>query len=170
MDCTDRPSSRYLLSDVAVCLGVPLVSGAAIATSGQWAVYCGHRSDRRFPCYRCVWPSIPPNGGGSSRCEDIGVLNVATGMVGIGMAREILRLILDSQGRRLESLLSHMLVTRRSRTSSSHGANPLEDSISNRADAKRCQRLSIMWTQHGPQCVSCVIRLCRALWSVTCCH
>ncbi|KAJ9095635.1 hypothetical protein QFC21_005507 [Naganishia friedmannii] len=42
LDCTDRPTTRYLMSDAAVRLGIVLVSGAAISMGGQWSVYGGH--------------------------------------------------------------------------------------------------------------------------------
>jgi len=33
-DCTDAPSTRYLISDAAVVLSKPLVSGSALGTEG----------------------------------------------------------------------------------------------------------------------------------------
>lgn len=41
LDCTDRPQTRYLINDVCVRLGIPLVSGAAIEWNGQWCVLGG---------------------------------------------------------------------------------------------------------------------------------
>lgn len=56
MDCTDAPSTRYLISDTAAVLSKPLISGSALGTEGQVTVYgyCGG------PCYRCVFPNPPP--------------------------------------------------------------------------------------------------------------
>ena len=39
LDCTDNPATRYLLSDTAVLLGKPLVSGAAQRFDGQLCTY-----------------------------------------------------------------------------------------------------------------------------------
>jgi len=56
VDCTDAPSTRYLISDAAVVCSKPLVSGSALGTEGQLAVY-GYQGG---PCYRCVFPTPPP--------------------------------------------------------------------------------------------------------------
>jgi molybdopterin/thiamine biosynthesis adenylyltransferase len=56
VDCTDAPSTRYLISDAAVVLSKPLVSGSALGTEGQIAVY-GYNGG---PCYRCIFPNPPP--------------------------------------------------------------------------------------------------------------
>jgi adenylyltransferase and sulfurtransferase len=56
VDCTDTPSTRYLISDSAVISSKPLVSGSALGTEGQIAVYV-HRNS---PCYRCMFPTPPP--------------------------------------------------------------------------------------------------------------
>ena len=56
VDCTDAPSTRYLISDATVVLSKPLVSGSALGTEGQITVY-GYRGG---PCYRCVFPNPPP--------------------------------------------------------------------------------------------------------------
>ena len=97
VDCTDRPMTRYLLSDASVLLDKPLVSGAAISTAGQWAVYGGTSpSGSRRACYRCMWPRVVGDGGG--RCDEIGVWGPVVGLVGVAMAGEALRLVLGSEG------------------------------------------------------------------------
>ncbi|WWC67725.1 uncharacterized protein I206_101637 [Kwoniella pini CBS 10737] len=102
VDCTDRPLTRYLLSDASVRLDIPLVSGAAISSAGQWAVYGGTTViGKRRACYRCVWPSVLPGSGG--KCEEEGVWAVVTGLVGTGMAGEVIKLIINKED--LEPLL-----------------------------------------------------------------
>ena len=97
IDCTDRPLTRYLLSDASVLRGIPLVSGAAISSSGQWAVYGGStRKGKKRACYRCMWPAIIGDGGGM--CSEVGVWGPITGLVGCGMAGEALRLIVGNDG------------------------------------------------------------------------
>ena len=97
VDCTDRPLTRYLLSDASVLLDIPLVSGAAISASGQWAVYGGTtRKGKRRACYRCMWPAVVGDGGG--KCSEVGVWGPMTGLVGSGMAAEVLRLIIENEG------------------------------------------------------------------------
>ncbi|WWC87090.1 uncharacterized protein L201_001976 [Kwoniella dendrophila CBS 6074] len=96
VDCTDRPLTRYLLSDASVRLGIPLVSGAAISSAGQWAVYGGStKAGKRRACYRCIWPSVLPGSGG--KCEEEGVWGVVTGLVGTGMASEVIKLIIGKE-------------------------------------------------------------------------
>ena len=73
MDCSDNVPTRYLCSDVAVALGIPCVSGAALRLEGQLTVY-GWRDG---PCYRCIHPHPPPlgaitncnEGGRPQRCH-----------------------------------------------------------------------------------------------------
>lgn len=96
IDCTDRPMTRYLLNDAAVRLSKPLVSGAAISSAGQWAVYGGSAKGQKRACYRCLWPALLP--GAAGRCEDVGVWGVVTGMVGTGMASEVIKLLLGNEG------------------------------------------------------------------------
>lgn len=98
VDCTDRPATRYLLNDAAVRLNIPLVSGAAITNSGQWAVHGGlDGKGKQRACYRCLWPAVLP--GSSGKCEELGVWGFVTGMVGVGMASEVIKVILGNQGR-----------------------------------------------------------------------
>lgn len=89
LDCTDRPATRYLVSDTACSLAIPLVSGAGISTLGQWSVY-GPPGERA--CYRCVWPRA----GASQSCADAGVWGPTVGIVGSAMAADALAVLLES--------------------------------------------------------------------------
>jgi len=90
--------TRYLLSDAAVTLNLPLISGAAISSAGQWAVYGGVNSKgKRRACYRCLWPKMV-EAGGNDRCEELGVYGVVTGMIGTGMASEVIKVLLGRDG------------------------------------------------------------------------
>lgn len=95
VDASDNPGTRYLVNDVCVLLGRPLVSGAAVATDGQLSVY-GYASG---PCYRCLHPHPPPPGGTAS-CSDAGVLGPITGVIGSLQALEVLKLASDAACRR----------------------------------------------------------------------
>ena len=48
LDCTDNVATRYLLNDVCVLLGKPLVSGAALRWEGQVRPFCAFRSQLRL--------------------------------------------------------------------------------------------------------------------------
>jgi adenylyltransferase/sulfurtransferase len=89
LDCTDNPPTRYLLSDVAVLLGKPLVSGAAQRYDGQLCVY---NLGEDGPCYRCLFPKAPePEFAGS--CRETGILGAVTGIIGNLQALEAVKLI-----------------------------------------------------------------------------
>ncbi|TDL25454.1 hypothetical protein BD410DRAFT_716994 [Rickenella mellea] len=94
LDCSDNPPTRYLLSDTAVKLGKPLVSGAAQMFDGQ---LCTYNLDMgpdlgRGPCYRCLFPQPPaPELAGS--CEETGIFGAVTGVVGTLQAMEAVKII-----------------------------------------------------------------------------
>lgn len=91
LDCTDNPSTRYLISDCSRALGIPLVSGAAMRYDGQ---LCTYNYGDSGPCYRCVFPT-PPKPGNVGTCEDVGVLGVVTGVVGTLQAMEAIKLLTE---------------------------------------------------------------------------
>ncbi|KAJ3744214.1 hypothetical protein DFH05DRAFT_1535507 [Lentinula detonsa] len=91
LDCTDNAPTRYLLSDTAVALGKPLVSGAAQKFEGQLCVY---NLGETGPCYRCLFPKPPaPENAGS--CEETGILGVVTGIIGNLQALETIKILTD---------------------------------------------------------------------------
>jgi len=89
LDCSDNPSTRYLISDACVVTNRPLVSGAAIGLDGQLTVY-HHGADG--PCYRCLFPESPKPEA-CQRCSDAGVLGVVPGIVGSLQALEAIKLL-----------------------------------------------------------------------------
>jgi len=89
LDCSDNAPTRYLLSDTAVALGKPLVSGAALKLEGQLCVY---NLGPEGPCYRCLFPRVPsPETMGS--CAEAGVFGAVTGIVGTLQAVEAIKII-----------------------------------------------------------------------------
>ncbi|KAF5392183.1 hypothetical protein D9757_001370 [Collybiopsis confluens] len=66
LDCTDNPPTRYLISDTAVVLGKPLVSGAA----------------QKF--------EAPEHAG---TCEETGILGAVTGIIGNLQALETIKIL-----------------------------------------------------------------------------
>ena len=102
LDCTDNLPTRYLLSDTAVMLGKPLVSGAAQQFDGQLSVYNLALTDTdseqlRGPCFRCLFPKPPaPENAGS--CEELGVLGVVTGVIGVLQATEAIKILTGLHG------------------------------------------------------------------------
>ncbi|CAA7268163.1 unnamed protein product [Cyclocybe aegerita] len=90
LDCTDNIPTRYLLSDAAVSLGKPLVSGAAQKFEGQLSVF---NLGPTGPCYRCLYPTPPPKETVGS-CAELGILGVVTGIIGNMQALETIKIIL----------------------------------------------------------------------------
>lgn len=106
LDCTDNPTSRYLISDACAAFGIPLVSGAAIRSQGQLSVWNLPSSPSslpgtRGPCYRCIFPETEQIR--FERCADEGVLGPTVGLVGVLMAWEAIRLLLGTHGSSCET-------------------------------------------------------------------
>ncbi|MBX3389595.1 MAG: ThiF family adenylyltransferase [Phycisphaeraceae bacterium] len=71
LDGTDNLETRYLLNDLAVKHGIPLIYGGVIARRGmQFTIRPG-----RGPCLRCVFPE--PTAGAVETCDTAGVLGPA---------------------------------------------------------------------------------------------
>ena len=96
LDCTDTPSSRYLISDICVLLQKPLVSASALRTDGQLIVLnsppLAAGDSAGGPCYRCVFPKPPPAESVVS-CGDGGILGPVVGVMGVLQAVEAIKLI-----------------------------------------------------------------------------
>lgn len=69
VDASDNVATRYLINDVCVLAGRPLVSGSALQLEGQLTVY----NYLGGPCYRCLYPQPPPPET-VTNCNDAGVL------------------------------------------------------------------------------------------------
>lgn len=94
LDCTDNAPTRYLLSDSAVKLGKPLVSGAAQKFEGQLCVY---NLGPDGPCYRCLFPK-PPHPEVTGSCAELGILGAVTGIIGNLQALEVIKIITGLHG------------------------------------------------------------------------
>lgn len=96
LDCTDRPSSRYLISDICVLLQKPLVSASALKTDGQLMVLNrpakAQGSEIGGPCYRCIFPKPPPADQVVS-CGDGGIIGPVVGVMGVLQALETIKLV-----------------------------------------------------------------------------
>ncbi len=92
VDCLDNFETRYLLNDLAVSTGRPMVYGGAVGLRGMAAMLLpstGAGRDRAIrwtaaqstPCLRCLAPE-PPAPGEVETCDTAGVLAAAPGIVG----------------------------------------------------------------------------------------
>ncbi|NUN50001.1 MAG: HesA/MoeB/ThiF family protein [Candidatus Brocadiae bacterium] len=82
LEGTDSPGTKFLVNDLCVAAGIPLVIGGVVRWNGQVAVVAGGSG-----CYRCLFES-PPEEGTFETCEGEGVLGPAAGAVGTLMAVE----------------------------------------------------------------------------------
>jgi adenylyltransferase/sulfurtransferase len=96
LDCTDHPTSRYLISDACILLQKPLVSASALRTDGQLIILNSpplRKGDADGgPCYRCIFPKPPPADSVVS-CGDGGILGPVVGVMGVLQALEAIKLI-----------------------------------------------------------------------------
>ncbi|GFP57859.1 adenylyltransferase and sulfurtransferase uba4 [Trichoderma asperellum] len=90
LDCTDHPTSRYLISDICVLLSKPLISASAFQTSGQLIVL--NNPPGKGPCYRCVFPKPPPPESVVG-CGEGGIIGPVVGTMGVLQALEAIKLI-----------------------------------------------------------------------------
>ncbi len=101
VDATDNFATRFALNAACVAQRKPFVSGAAIRTEGQVAVF---RADQgRGPCYRCLYKDIEEL---AETCSQTGVLAPVVGMIGSIQAVETIKVLLD----RGESLHGFLLL------------------------------------------------------------
>ncbi|KAF7424316.1 Urmylation protein [Pleurotus ostreatus] len=107
LDCTDNAPTRYLLSDVAVALRKPLVSGAAQRFEGQLCIY---NYGENGPCYRCLFPK-PPAQETVGTCEETGILGAVTGIIGNLQALETIKIIAGLKDQAPSLLLFNALQT-----------------------------------------------------------
>ena len=88
VDCTDQIHMRYLLSDACRVLAIPLVFGAIHRFEGQLSVF----NYKEGPNFRDLYPT-PPTPESVPNCNDVGVLGVLPGMIGVAQANEVLKII-----------------------------------------------------------------------------
>ncbi len=89
LDGTDNYETRYLLNDLAIESGTPLVYGGAVSTRAmQMTVLSGET-----PCVRCVFDEPPP-AQSRETCDTVGVLGAAVGIAGSLMAAEAMKVLL----------------------------------------------------------------------------
>jgi molybdopterin/thiamine biosynthesis adenylyltransferase/rhodanese-related sulfurtransferase len=88
LDGTDNFSTRYLVNDACLVLGIPLISASILKFEGQLTVLCANNG----PCYRCLFPE-PPNAADAPSCAEAGVMGALAGVMGTMMAMEAIKII-----------------------------------------------------------------------------
>jgi len=89
VDGADNFATRYLVNDVALKLGKPVIHASIFRFEGQITVFPAAGG----PCYRCLYPEPPPPEEAPS-CAEAGVLGVLPGILGVMQATEAIKLVL----------------------------------------------------------------------------
>lgn len=112
LDCTDNFATRYLINDVCVKVGVPLVYAGAVASSGM-AMTIVPRSvpnagERATACLRCVFPEPPTS---APTCDTAGIFAPVSSIVASVQASEAIKVLLERLDLLSNTLLSMDLWT-----------------------------------------------------------
>jgi molybdopterin/thiamine biosynthesis adenylyltransferase len=91
MDCTDSPSSRYLINHACLMTGKPLIFGGAVRTDGQATVILPELAD--CACLHCIFPRSEVDYDQAPSCAQTGILGTTTMMVGAIQAQEAIKYI-----------------------------------------------------------------------------
>ena len=88
LDGSDNSATRFAVNEASLRYGIPLVSGAAIRTEGQVAVFNPRLA--HSPCYRCLYADESQE---SLNCAENGILSTMVGLIGVCQAGETLKLL-----------------------------------------------------------------------------
>jgi molybdopterin/thiamine biosynthesis adenylyltransferase len=92
IDGSDNFATRYLLNDACYFARIPLVTAALLRFDGQISTYKAYLEGDN-PCYRCLFPTMPP-ADLIPRCEEAGIFGAVAGAVGSLQAVEALKELL----------------------------------------------------------------------------
>jgi len=88
-DGSDNFETRFLLNDECFTAKKTLVSAAIHRFEGQLSVFKAYLGEKH-PCYRCIYPEMPPPGT-MPKCSEAGILGSVAGIMGAWQATEILK-------------------------------------------------------------------------------
>lgn len=88
LDCSDNFAIRFLLNKTCFQHHIPWVSGAAVRTQGQVAVFDFRQS--HSACYNCLYDE---NVSSDQSCSSNGVLSPLVGIIGSFQAAETIKLL-----------------------------------------------------------------------------
>lgn len=102
LDGSDNFDTRYLVNEVCVAAGKPLIAAALTQWEGQISLYDPRHGT---PCYKCIFPERPDPGLVPS-CAEAGVLGPLPGVLGAMMAVEAVKALTGAG----EGLRGRMLI------------------------------------------------------------
>jgi len=101
VDACDNLPTRYVINDACYIMDKPYVHGSIFQFEGRATVFLPDEG----PCYRCLYPAQPPEDMMPDP-QDIGLLGVLPGVIGVIEATEAIKLILGIG----ENLVGRLLV------------------------------------------------------------
>jgi len=107
LDCSDNFTTKFLLNDLALRTGKPVLFASVYQYEGQLQMV---RGDDASPCLRCVWPEATRDGL-VGNCAEAGVLGPVPGVFGSLQALEALKFLLGLPGLTPNEMLIFDLVT-----------------------------------------------------------
>jgi adenylyltransferase/sulfurtransferase len=106
LDCSDNFATKFLLNDLALRTGKPVMFASVYQYEGQLQLV---RGDNASACLRCVWPEA--RDGLVGNCAETGVLGPVPGVFGSLQALEALKLLLGLPGLKPDEMLIFDLIT-----------------------------------------------------------
>ena len=91
IDGSDNFTTRYAVNDACCKLNKPFISASVLRSQAQLAFF-----DPAFACYRCLYPSAPPEYL-IPNCSEAGVLGACVGVVGTMAANLVINFILGKE-------------------------------------------------------------------------
>ena len=101
LDATDSLQARLDIDRATYAARLPWIMGAAVGTSGQWAVF---DEARREGCYHCLMRE--PDTSANRGCAELGILGPVVGLVALHQTLLVIRYLV---GAALQSGYLHML-------------------------------------------------------------
>ncbi len=101
LDCTDNFETKFLIHDTCFFLKKSLVQASIYQDEGQLQTF---KFESDSVCMRCVWPEVPGQGI-VGNCEDVGVLGVVPGVLGVMQATEALKVLLGWETKTIRNTL-----------------------------------------------------------------
>jgi sulfur-carrier protein adenylyltransferase/sulfurtransferase len=87
IDATDNLATKYLINDACCVTSKPFVYGSVYKFEGHVSVL----NYQNGPTYRCLFPEKKTE---IENCNDVGVLGVCVGIIGMFQANEVLKMVL----------------------------------------------------------------------------
>lgn len=93
LDGTDNMSTRFMINDISIKLGIPWIYSGAIGTYGMTMNIL---PEGDLPCFRCFLPT-PPRPGALPTCDTAGILNTVPPLITAYSGTEALKILMKKE-------------------------------------------------------------------------